>query len=240
MKTNFKYLTLFLTLSVTLTSCGVDMFNRVNGNNNVISKKRKVNNFDAIHASNGLDVYLTQGDKNSITVEADENLHEIIITEVSNNTLRIKTEENIWRAKSRKVHVTFTDVTSIKATSGSEVKSENTLQFNSIALSATSGADLELELKADHVDSSCTSGAGIELSGSTTDHITKASSGSSIDAYNLESKNVEAGVSSGADIKVFALESLTAKASSGGDVRYKGNPEKVSKKSSSGGNISGR
>ena len=68
-------------ISTILASCNVDMFNRIEGNRNVISKKRKVNdNFTKIKASTGLDVYITQGNKLSITVEADENLHEIIKT----------------------------------------------------------------------------------------------------------------------------------------------------------------
>ena len=41
------------------------------------------------------------------------------------------------------------------------------------------------------------------------------------------------------DIYVNVIEDLDANASSGGDIRFSGNPKKVKKNSSSGGGISG-
>lgn len=242
MKTIISKLTVVLFLAVFTSSCGIDMLNRIEGDRNVITEKRKVDdNFTRVKASNGLDVYITQGSKHSITVEADENLHEIIITEVEGNTLKIYTERNIWRAKSRKVHITVTeDIEGIKATSGSDVYSEGIIRAKNIELSTSSGADMRIEIDADIVDSSSSSGSDLKISGKANSHSANASSGSSISAYNLESKDVTAKVSSGADISVNATESINARASSGGDIRYKGNPERVNKKSSSGGGISSR
>ena len=69
---------LFLIFS--MTSC---MFDGVNGDGNVISKKRKISNdFVRINASRGLDIYITKSKNISLEVEADENLHELIETEV--------------------------------------------------------------------------------------------------------------------------------------------------------------
>ena len=62
---------------------------------------------------------------------------------------------------------------------------------------------------------------------------------SSINAYNLLSKNVTTKVSSGASISVHASESIDGKASSGGSISFEGNPEKIIRKTSSGGSISG-
>lgn len=242
MKTTITKLTAILFLAVFTSSCGIDMLNRIEGDRNVITEKRKVDDdFTRVRASNGLDVYITQGSKASITVEADENLHEIIITEVEGSTLKIYTERNIWRAKARKVHITVSsDIEGIKATSGSDVYSEGIIRAKSIDLSTSSGADMRIEVDADHVTSSSSSGSDLRISGKTNSHESNASSGSSISAYNLESKDVSAKVSSGADIAVHATESINARASSGGDIRYKGNPERVNKKSSSGGGISSR
>ena len=64
--------------------------------------------------------------------------------------------------------------------------------------------------------------------------------GASIDAYQLQSKNVSAKVTSGADINVYASESIVAKATSGGDIDFMGNPKKVDKKTSSGGSVSAK
>jgi len=236
-----KNLTILLFLSAFITSCGVDMFNRVDGNRNVVSEKRKINDdFTGVKVSSGIDLYIKQGRKNQLTVEADENLHDIIITEVKGGILKIYTERSIWRAKARKVYLTVTSLEELKATSGSDVYSQNTLKVKDLIVSTSSGADMRIEVDADNVTSSSSSGSDLRITGKSNTHEAKASSGSSIHAYGLESKDVTAKVSSGADIGVYASESINARASSGGDIRYKGSPEKVYKKSSSGGGISSR
>jgi len=239
MKTTIKKLSVVLFLSVFISSCGIDMFNRVDGNRNVVTQKRKVHeDFTKVKVSTGLDLYIRQGDKVSLTVEADENLHDIIITEVDNGRLKIYSEKNIWRAKARKVYLTVTDLEELKVTSGSDAYSENTLKVKDFELSVSSGADANITVDADNITTSASSGADLRVSGKANTHYSSASSGSSIRAFALKSRNVTVKVSSGADINIHASESINAKASSGGDIDYRGNPENVNKKTSSGGSVS--
>lgn len=240
MKTIKKGIVL-LFISAVFTSCGVDIFNRIEGNRNVVTEQRKINeHFTRVKVSSGIDLYIKQGNKSRLTIEADENLHDIIITEVEGDMLKIYTDKSIWRAKARKVYLTVTSLEELKATSGSDVYSENILKVRDLEVSTSSGADMKIEVEADNITSSSSSGSDLRISGKTNTHNAKASSGSSIYAYKLESKDVTARVSSGADINIYASESINARASSGGDIRYKGNPEIVDKKRSSGGGISSR
>jgi hypothetical protein len=94
-------------------------------------------------------------------------------------------------------------------------------------------------VNADEVISSSSSGADIEIFGRTKSFSARASSGSSIDADELETIDAYAKASSGANINVNVSGNLTAKASSGGDIDYEGNPN-VDKNTSSGGSVSGR
>ena len=81
MKSTTKKLLALLFVSVLMSSCNVNMFNRVNGNRNVVTADRSTSQkFTKIKVSTGLDLYLSQGTKNKVTLEADENLHDIIIT----------------------------------------------------------------------------------------------------------------------------------------------------------------
>lgn len=240
MKTITKILSI-LFVAVVLTSCNVNMFNRINGNRNVVSVDRKTSQkFNKIKVSTGLDLYLTQGSKNKVTVEADENLHDIIITEVNDGVLKIYSEKNIWQAKARKVFVTVKDLEALTATSGSDVYAKETIKVNDIKISSTSGADIRINIDANTVETSSTSGSDINIYGTANNHISKATSGASISAYGLKSKNATVSVSSGADINIYASESINARASSGGDIDFKGQPKEVSKKSSSGGSISAK
>ena len=240
MKT-IKKLTILLFVSVIFTSCSINIFDRIEGNRNVISEKRKIeNDFSRVKVSSGIDLFIKQGSKVSLTVEADENLHDYIITEVDGDQLKIYVDGNIWRAKARKVYLTVTNIDDLRATSGSDVVSEGVIKSKDLRLSTSSGADMNVEIDAENVSTSSSSGSDLRVKGRSTNHESKATSGSSINAYGLESKNVTASVSSGADIGVFATESIDARASSGGDIRYKGSPERVNKKSSSGGGVYSR
>lgn len=241
MKSTTKKLLALLFVSVLMSSCNVNMFNRVNGNRNVVTADRSTSQkFTKIKVSTGLDLYLSQGSKNKVTLEADENLHDIIITEVNDGVLKIYSEKNIWQAKARKVFVTVKNLEGLTATSGSDVYTEDVLKVETIKVSATSGADIRIALDADTVETSATSGSDIRISGTANNHTSRANSGASIEAYKLISKNATVNVSSGADINIYASESINAKASSGGDIDFKGNPREINKKSSSGGSVSAK
>ena len=233
-----KILTLLL-ITTLFRSCALDMLNRVNGNRNVVTEDRSTKeDFTKIKVSTGLELYISKGSKNKIIVEADENLQDLIITEVKDGVLKIYSEKNIWRSKARKIYVTIESLEAIAATSGSEVYTNKTLKVNDLNISATSGANINIAVDANTVETNATSGSDIEISGVSNNHISKATSGASIDAYQLISKTVTAKVTSGADINVYASESIFAKATSGGDIDFKGSPKKVDKKTSSGGSVS--
>lgn len=229
-----------LILSLMLMSCNFDFGHGfgVRGNGDVETVERNISDdFTEIRVSRGLDVYLTQSNDVSIEVQADANLHDIIMTEVENNVLRIYADENIAYSSSRKVLVSFKDISKITATSGSDVYSTNTISATSLELSTTSGSDMELDIDTDVVDCSSTSGSDLRLSGRTNKLYASATSGSDIKAGNLKARICEAKATSGADITVYSSDELYARATSGGDIKYLGNPEKVSKKDGVSGSI---
>jgi hypothetical protein len=239
MTTISKFITALI-MSLLLVSCQFngDFGFGVRGNGNVETVERSIDNdFSEISVSRGLDVYLTQGDNVSLIVEADENLHDIIITEVENGVLKITTDENISFSKSKKVMLTFKDVSKIKATSGSDVFSTNTIITDNLELTTTSGSDMEVDINVQVADCRSTSGSDLRVSGKTNKLYAEATSGSDIKAGNLKAKISEARATSGADITLNTSEELYAKATSGGDIKYSGNPDRVTKKDGVSGSI---
>lgn len=223
---------LFLT-----TSC---MFNGIRGNRIVKTQTRNIpSDFEAIRVSNGIDVYLTMGTTTSLKLEADENLHDIIQTEVEDGVLRIYAEENIWSAKRKRVYLKAKNINEIKTTSGAELITENTLKTEDLKVAVTSGAEVRLTVDVSNLSCSTTSGADARLEGRADHFIARSTSGSGLKASGLETKTCEASVTSGADISVNVSEELNARATSGGDIRYRGNPKKIRKNSSSGGSVRG-
>ena len=239
MKTLTK-ITAILVILFTTTSCFIDGMTGIRGNGNIVSEDRNINSdFDAIKVQQGINLFLTQGNSIELNVEADENIMDLLITEVKNNELKIYFEKNVYRAKARNVYLTTNTISKIRTSSGASVKSENTLQVNTLDLDSSSGSSIKVYVSADKVISSTSSGADIDIYGKTNTFSASASSGSSIDADKLETVDAYAKASSGANIDVNVSGKLTAKASSGGDIDYEGDPINVNKDTSSGGSVSG-
>ena len=179
-------ITAIVILLISTTSCFVDGITGIKGNNHVVTEDRTISsNFDIIKVQQGIQLHLTQDNSTELKVEADENIIDLLVTEVQNNELKIYFEKNVYRAKARNVYLTTDNIKKIKASSGASVKSENTLQLTSLDLDASSGSSIKVHVDANEVTSETSSGANIDVFGKTTTFSASASSGSSIDADKL-------------------------------------------------------
>ncbi len=234
--TTLAKITIALLMALFLSSCAFDMnFGEGRkGNGEVTRDQREITEeFTAVSASEGLDVYVTQGDNFEITVEADENIIDLIGTDMTDGKLKIHAIENIGRA-TKKIYVSLPHITSLKSSSGADLLVQNPVKADKISLDASSGSDLEIELTADEISADTSSGADIKISGEANLFYANASSGSNIKARDLRVNTCHADASSGADISVNVSESLVADASSGADISYTGEASVQKKKSVSG------
>lgn len=239
--TTFVKFLITLLLGVLLTNCKAN-FNSsqgFKGNGKVITKKREVyKSFTKIKASEGLEIFLTQDSKNSIDVQADENIHQYIITEVIDGTLELHTSEQLGKANAKKIFVNIKTIDEIISSSGASVKISNTIEAKELIIKASSGSMQELSIISENIRCTSSSGASIRLKGESVKINAIASSGSYIDALKLISEKCKTKTSSGANINVFCSSEINSSASSGSDTRYDGNPKKVNKSKSSGAKIS--
>ncbi len=234
--TTLAKITIALIVAIITSSCALDVNwgSGVRGNGDVVKDKRAVEqDFTVVSASEGLDVFVTQGSDFEILVEADENVIDLIGTDIRDGKLKVHAIENIGRA-TKKIYVTMPEVTALAVSSGADLSSRGTIEADKISLDASSGADLNVELNADEVEADTSSGADIRISGEANLLYAGASSGSDIKAKDFLVKTCHANASSGADITVNVSESLVAEASSGADISYTGDASVQKKKSVSG------
>lgn len=212
--------------SLLLSSCDFG----IKGNGNVVTKERMVEGgFDHIEVSRGLDVYLTQNDHDLISVQADENLHDIITTKLEGTTLMIYAEDNISSSEAKKVMVNFTKISKITASSGCEVYGTSLISLPELELEISSGANMDLDLKVSTLFIKSSSGSDLKVSGRADTLNVTASSGSDVNARHLNTLTADANAMSGADIVIQVSEQLTMNTNTGGDITYIGNPEKIQK-----------
>lgn len=221
-----------------ITACAdAQMRRTVYGNKDVVKKERTAGNFTGIKVSTGIDVYLKQTDNESIVVEADENLHEYILTEIRDGVLNVYTDANIRDAERKRVYVTMENIRSIKTTSAGDVIGETPVKSDQLELSANSAGNINLEVYAKVIEADISSSGDITLNGTADRLKVILSSAGDLNAYDLEVREADVSASSAGDADVSVTERLTAKASSAGDINYKGNPKYIDAHSSSAGGV---
>jgi hypothetical protein len=234
---SLKILTIAVVI-LSISACSHAQIRRtVHGNGNVITKERQIENFSGIRVSTGIDVYLKQGNSEKLSVEADENIQEYILTEVRGGVLNVYTEVSIRDAERKRVYVTMKEVTSIHTSSAGDVYGESPIKCDKLELSASSAGNIKLEVTATDIKLNISSSGDITLNGEARLLEADLSSAGSLKAYDLNVKEADVSVSSAGDADINVSERLTARASSAGDINYRGNPKFIDAHSSSAGGV---
>ena len=229
-------------IALLVTSCNhsVNFGNGVRGNGNITTQTRTINeDFKKIHVGDGIEVVVTQSEEKFVSVEADDNLQQLISTRVENGTLIIEAQKGYSTDHTPKVIIKMPAISGLISDGGSNISTTNTLVTNDIAVSAESGSNMNIEVEADHITASSESGSEMTIRGKALKLETNAESGSSLNAGNLESNEVVATAESGSSMSVDAIVSLDSKAYSGASITYKRAPKKnLIKEENSGGSVS--
>lgn len=195
--------------------------------------------FDAIDASAGINVVLSQGPF-AVKAQAPEGNVDKIVVEQDGATLKLRRKQDFsWFGGNGHyvVNVSAPVVTKISVSGGADLEAD-ALQADTLELSASGGGDLDLKgLKMTTLIASASGGGDISAEGSCGTATITASGGGNFDGERLACVNATATASGGGDIDVGASAVATGDASSGGDVRFHGSPGTVNKQESSGGDV---
>jgi hypothetical protein len=203
------------------------------------SETRALSSFRSVKVSQAIDVYLKKGDKESARVEATGIDLSDVATDVEGSSLRIRLKDNrSWRNKVNvKVYVTYVTIEKILVSSAASVFSDGPIKSSRLDIATSSAGSVEVSVEANEVSVDTSSAGEVVIEGKATHLQIEASSAGSVDAYSLESETVNAEVSSAGSAKISVSKELEASASSGGSIRYRGNPTRTNTHSSSGGSV---
>lgn len=194
----------------------------IHGDGDVVKQERSVSPFNGIEVGGAFEVYLTQGDKESLVVEADENLLDIIETEVHGNTLKIRTTKDIKNPKELNVYITFKELKSLDVSGACELHGENKFNLGDLDLDCSGASNVMLKFSASEVGMDCSGASKVELYGIAESLDLDLSGASNLDASELEVKVCNADVSGASHGKLFVTGELSADVSGAANLKYKG------------------
>ena len=223
----FVPLTLFLLLGLIATvTFGCWNMPQERSTADYVKENRNVGDFSRLEIGGAFKLYISQGDKVSLTIEADQDDIKDIITEIEGNTLRIYPSRN-WGNMFNDVTIwlTIKDLEYINFSGAVEVTGEGTLEFSEIDLEVSGAAEIRMNFNASKFDAEFSGASEVDLAGKSTTGYIELSGASEFDAQNLEFQDLNVDVSGASSAKVWATGTLTIDASGASDIRYKGSPK---------------
>lgn len=201
----------------------------VKGSGKVLQEQREVTSFEGINVNNAIHVFLSQGNEESVKVEADDNVVPYIQTKVKDRILHItlKGEEPIRNFSPKlpmNVYVTIKNLREIEANAAATVEGESAFQVETLELDISSAASLDLEVKGENIDMDISSAANVTLSGQINSMKAEVSGACKLDGTNLETlkANIDMSGASSATLKV--KDELEYDVSGASRLTYSGNP----------------
>ncbi len=191
-------------------------------------KRNITESFNQITVTDGVDLYLTQSNEESVAVSASEDKYlEKFKTEVVNGTLKIYYDNKgiNWSANDRKklkAYVSFKSLSKLEASGGADVLMDGILSAGDLNLKFSSGAHFKGAVKISALTVEQSSGSLMEVSGNAGNFTIAVNSGAIFKGFDLSTDYCDAKASSGAGIRITINKELTAKANSGGGIKYKG------------------
>jgi len=230
-------LLLILPLAVIVSSCGYIGGKRVRGNGNVTTVTRTPGNFSGVASHGSFSVFVSSGPQ-SVKIEGDENLLELIETYVEGNTLTIETRDGYWLKPRREIKVFITSPTfsSIHSYGSGDIIGQSPISDSTkMDLGVTGSANIDLEVNAPVVDADITGSGDIRLKGQTKSFKTEIHESGNIRAIDLKSEETIVSIAGSGDAEVFASVKLKVDVAGSGDIRYRGNAQVSSNIAGSGG-----
>lgn len=210
------------------------------GANSVRTEKRPIRDVRAVKVDHGIDLYIRQGDREELTLEADPGAMEYFTSEVNDGTLTLSLNKNFIKTKILKAHLTMRTLERIESSGGSNVYSEGVLQGEKMLYRASGGSDVKLELSVKDLTVQTSGGADAIIKGLAATLNVTASGGSDFDGRELHCDYAAVNASGAADVHVYVDLDLEANASGAASVYYYGNPRQVNTNTSGGGDVKKR
>lgn len=178
------------------------------GSGKIISQTREVEECSGLTIQNIGNVYLTQDDTQSIRIEADDNVMELVICRKENNTLVIGLKDGSYSNVTLRAYVSLKTVESLIINGAGNITTQNSLNSDDLDLIVNGAGNIVIQGNGNYMY--CfVNGAG------------------NIMAKDYEVKECKAVVNGAGNITVTATEELNATVNGAGNIFYYGNPPSV-------------
>jgi len=198
------------------------------GSGNVITQTREVGAFNAINVEYPGEVFIKQGNAESVKVEAEDNLLPHLKTQVKNGTLEVfyrrENGKHVVPTKAVRITIVVKDLNEVQFTSAGELTIEK-LEAERLDVSLSGAGNLKLEdIQVSDLGVNLSGAGSMTASGAAENLAVNISGFGDFKGAELHDKTAKVSISGAGSATVWVDDDLTADVSGAGSVSYYGSP----------------
>ena len=201
---------------------------KVIGEGPTATQNRSTGNFTAVASCISADVFYKQDAQVKVEISAQQNILDVIQTQVINNELVIKFKDNV-RVKDHEnitVNISSPDIHGLRISGSGNLIISDSINTSNISLSLSGSGNISVpKLVATSVEAGISGSGNITvLNGSGNTEKLKISGSGNMDFMSFEAVSVNTSSSGSGEMRVYAMKNLDVSISGSGSVFYRGNP----------------
>lgn len=190
----------------------------------------KVTDFTKVYSNVPVRMYIEQGDKEDLSIEADEDMFEELEVYVEDEVLFIVSSRDKY-IKDEKliVDMVVKELNHIEIVGGAKIKFKTALETDEFRLDISGAADIDMELICNKFMADLSGAANMNVWGKAKYAAWDISGASNIDAVRFITQATYLDFSGAGKAEVYAAKILKAEVSGIGLVKYDGEPSQITK-----------
>ncbi len=207
----------------------------ISGEGSSVRESLEVADFEAFSLNIPATLYVRQGNRQEVEIEAQQNIIDNVLTEVQGGQWKIKYDRPVRRAQNVTIWITVPHLTAAHISGSGEVLGEGMFSgLDAMEVSISGSGNINMGLEAKSLESSISGSGDIVLRGETDTHTIHISGSGDVSAFDMHAQDVDIHISGSGDVEVHADGKLNVSTSGSGDVYYAGRPQVRARVSGSG------
>ena len=209
--------------------------NAIRGEGESIKRTIDLDRIDGVRSGFAANIYLTQGNRQSIEIEGQENILDNLIFDLENGILKIKTDRQVRNHDPVSIHITLSSLREVSVAGSGNIKTMNHFDgLEDLKLKISGSGNIVLDVDAENVDVRISGSGNMDLSGQASDLEVGIAGSGNLKAYELRAESSTIHIAGSGTANVHVQSELDARIAGSGDINYRGGASVNSKISGSG------
>jgi len=217
---------LFLIIALSSAMVFISACNCIQGEGPVISQTRDLSGFTEIELDMGADIILTQDTGTHVTVEAQQNLMDLIETKVTGQNLKISFREGCYISDNDVVfYIRLPELTGIQLDGSGDISTRGAFNSEDVDFQINGSGTIEVDMIANHIKTGINGSGSVLLKGSSQKFHCNINGSGTVHALGHTAYKAYVDVTGSGDCEIYAHDLLEVDIMGSGTVYYSGNPE---------------